>query len=445
MTSPRLKKEPMRNPRLSQAEEDCLAGFCRFFLGVEETIVFGREELRFEVMTDVMARNGCSGIMFSVLDQLETPWPEKEVLRFRDHYFSILAANELYVKLAVELSGKFIRQGERCIFFKGLGLIGSAYREHGWRPLSDIDVLVPGKEVAQRLAKLVGVNERTKENSGFTRRYKDFNRLNCRVSFSGRDVGMEFHYPMPNPALPLSMLIDLAKDDLFGGGNHFSGSLAVPDPAIHLLLLLVHLVNHHLGTRLIWHLDIAALIRHHGNGLDWDKVAQYAEAVEFLSILKFVLGSIAARFNVPVPGIIFDRRGRIALSSVNHGLLAAMTSGSNVFSDRFGGRRIWESPALSITKLKAILFYSLFPLLFNDQTGKWYGFNFGNARKSEMLAGLLALTLNKNSRPLCPAVKTALRYVVLPLLSVWVFPILLYFQIIKKPKIPNQGPGSPGT
>ena len=427
MRMQKIKKGRIRIPKLTRAEEDCLAGFCRFFLGVDDKITLDSEKLRFNVMTDVIARNGCSGIVFSILEPIEAPWPEKELLSLRGHYFSILAVNQLYTKLAVELNEKVMRNGARCIFFKGLGLIGSAYKEQGWRPLSDIDVLVPAKESARRLVQLVGTDDPA-EKSGFTRRYKEFNRLNCQVVSNRREVGLEFHFPMANPALPMSRLIELAKDDLFGGKEYFNGSLAVPEPAIHLLLLLVHLVNHHLGTRLIWHLDIAALIRLHKNDLDWDKVTGYAEAIEFLSILKAVLDSIRTRFGVDVPGFAFNRSGRVASSTINHGLLSAMTDADNVLSDRFGGRKLWESPALSIKKLKTIVFYSLFPLLFNDQPEKWYCFNFGNQHKSNMLSGLLALTFNTVPEKLFPGVRWALRFIVLPLLSLAVFPILLYFK-----------------
>ncbi len=420
-------KRRIRIPDLTRAEEDCLYNFCRFWLGVEPDIQFGPGKLRFDVLTQLMAHNGCGGIMFSILEQRETPWPEKEILCFRDHYFSILAANELYLKLAVELSDKARRGGTCCLFFKGLGLIGSAYREAGWRPISDIDVLVPSREHALQLARLAGADVETKSR-GFSGRYKEYNRLNSQVPFVDQNIGMEMHFPMPNPALPLSKLIELARSDLFAGESFLNGRLAVPEPAIHLLLLLVHLVNHHLGTRLIWHLDIAALIRLHANDLDWEKAAAYAERIEYLHVLQAVLDSIHSRFGVAIPKIDFSRGKRIAMSQVNHGLLATMMSSDNVLGDRFGGRKIWQSPALTLTKLKTIIFYSLFPLLFNDQPKKWYRFNFGNSRKSDMLLGLLALTFHTVPEKLFPWIRWTMRFMVLPLLSLAVFPILFYFR-----------------
>jgi hypothetical protein len=425
--APAGRQKRMRNPGLSQAEQGFLFALCRFFLGGGKNPVIVPDGSRFDVMTQVMIHNGCGGIMFSLLERSATTWPEGDALHFREHYLSILAANELYGKLAAELNDKARAAGMPCLFFKGLGLIDGAYGERGWRPVSDIDILVPGAKSAQRLAALAGADTE-RHGGGFTRRYKEYNRLNSQVLFAGRRIGLEFHFPMPNPALPLSRLAELARGDLFGAGAFRSGRLDVPEPALHLLLLLVHLVNHHLGTRLIWHLDIAALIRRHGNELDWDKAVFYAEAIEFFQVLRTVLDSIRTRFGVPVPEIERVRSGRVALSQLNRGLLTAMIGADNVLGDRFGGRRIWESPALSPAKFKTIVLYSLFPLLFNDQAGKWLRFNFGDRRKGAMLSGLLALSLDTVPERIPRPVQAALRFLVLPLLSLAALPVLLFFR-----------------
>jgi hypothetical protein len=425
---PEIRQKRMRNPGLSRAEQDVLFALCRFFLGIEAAPVRVPENSRFDVLTRVMCHNGCGGIMFSILERWAAPWPEKDVLRFRDHYLSILAANELYGKVAGALSDKARAAGLPCLYFKGLGLIGDAYGESGWRPVSDIDILAPSAEAARRLAALAGADIEC-EGGGFSRRYKEYNRLNSQVQFAGRRIGMEFHFPMPNPALPLSRLAELARGDLFGARTLRNGRLDVPDPALHLLLLLVHLVNHHLGTRLIWHLDIAALLRRHGNGLDWEKAVFYAEAIDFFQVLKAVLDSLRSRFGAVVPEIERFRGRRITLSPLNRGLLTAMTGAENVLCDRFGGRRIWESPALSPAKYKAIILYSLFPLLFNDLSGKWYSLNFGKRDKGGVLSGLLALTFNTVPEKLPRWVHAALRFLVLPLLSLAALPVLVFFRL----------------
>jgi hypothetical protein len=147
---------------------------------------------------------------------------------------------------------------------KGPVLAGQAYGDGGIRAFSDIDLWAVSRTGIFKLLDVL--DARMVEDS-------DFGGPIRRIRAPGAIVAtvdgweMEIRYPIPEPTDPmLEALAELAP----GRWPADDGWLAAPDPSLHVLVLLLHMSWYHYFSRLVWFLDLAALVSRRRAEIDFD-------------------------------------------------------------------------------------------------------------------------------------------------------------------------------
>ncbi len=388
-----------RKTPLNHEEERFMYALCRWYLGKQQDIAeiyaSARGAVREEVLYDYLVKNGCAGLFFKCIDEAGLQVPPDCLERYRSEYMAVEMNNLFYAGAAAEVDRMCRDLDINYVMMKGMALVETVYEETGIRPQSDIDLIVESREQAERLVDRMPGPRHTGVNFS-ARRYKDWVRTGGTI-FIGpaqKAVEVEIYFPVENAVLPMPELFFNISGRLFQSaeqGQNFS----LPDPSSHFLTLLVHLVHHHLGARLAWYLDIALAIEKHKDRLDWDFILHQCRRLELSGALSFILEMLGSRFGAAIPAEVLERARAEGRPGYNRGILAEMVSPRNVVMDSLGGGHIWLYPAISISKLKTVLLYSLFMFLFLDQSRFWFRFNLGGVKKQRVLGESVFIFLFK--------------------------------------------------
>lgn len=421
----------IKTPRLNRREVDFIYDFCQCYLR-KETNISRPQGIRDEVIYDYLRKNGCTGIFFKFLEDTGFQIPVELMEAYRGEYFSIEMNNTVYMKEAERVAGVCRRSGIGAVMMKGTALIESVYREKGLRPLSDIDLIVSSRRQALRLMELL--QSETHPGINFAGRFKDYLRTSGTLYNKqyDRTIEMEVYFPVEACYYPFPELFFNISGRLFKGGRaQRVNNLDIPEPSSHFLVLLVHLVHHHLGARLIWNLDMACLVNEYPGRMDWDFILYECRRLEYKDTLFHILRMLKEKFGLDIPGKVLDEAGRGR--GFNHGILKEMVSADNVIMDSLGGGKIWQFPALSLKKSRTIILYSGCLFLFNDQLYKWYTFNLGSKRKKRLMGELIAIFFFKHKYTGRKSVlKKIFGVFFVFLFSLIALPILLYYNFKKK-------------
>jgi hypothetical protein len=387
-----IKPSRTKLPALNDSEINFIYDICAWFAGKKNQIP-GPQGIRYPLLFDYLRKNGCTGAAFKFLEETNFPAPAEFRQRCLDEYLAHEMVNTVFMGTAARVADLCGQSGINYVMMKGVALLRSIYGDQAVRPLSDIDLIVENREAAELLTgRLQG---RTQEGITFTsRRYKDYGRINCDVydESLGREIEVEIYFPVDESTNPMIELFFKHSRRLFSSsGEKGAGELAAPDPTLHFLVLLIHLVHHHLGARLIWHLDIALLVARYGDDLDWEMIVGECKRMQFKDALFNILLTLKTRFLVDIPGEVLSEAGR--RPGYNYGMLKAMAAPPNVIMDSFGGGKLWQYPELSLKKLNTLIMYIFYPFLLNDQPHRWYTFNLGNRRRKRLIGELASMTL----------------------------------------------------
>jgi hypothetical protein len=148
---------------------------------------------------------------------------------------------------------------------KGAAIVADGYDDTGVRSFEDIDGFVPDREAALKLVSALELPVKEDVDAGgLYGRIRDPGKLTVTID----SIPMEVRYPVHPLHTPFF--------DLFAGGfpeiRMTTGDIAVPPPEWHFVFLLLHMSHHHLFARLVWFLDLVALVERHRGSFDWDWV-----------------------------------------------------------------------------------------------------------------------------------------------------------------------------
>lgn len=148
---------------------------------------------------------------------------------------------------------------------KGAAIVTDGYDDTGVRAFEDIDGFVPDRQAALRLVSALALPvEEDVDAGGLYARIRDPGKVTVMID----SIPMEIRYPVRPLHTPFF--------DLFAGGfpeaRMTTGNIAAPPPEWHFVFLLLHMSHHHLFARLVWFLDLAALVSRHRESFDWDLV-----------------------------------------------------------------------------------------------------------------------------------------------------------------------------
>jgi hypothetical protein len=122
--------------------------------------------------------------------------------------------------------------------------------------------------------------------------------------------------------------------DRSGKGPHIFG------PEAQILHLCAHLTLHHGGLetpRLLWLHDIAEVLVHYRDELDWPTMLAQARVNDLLMPLQQVLPRIAVDWQAPLPAAVLDELAQLAPSPAEERIVGRLAE-----EYRPAGRRLWD-------------------------------------------------------------------------------------------------------
>lgn len=188
--------------------------------------------------------------------------------------------------------------GERIftILLKGAALAPFYYRDHGVRPMGDIDVLVPVEDARAAAESLMATGWIPLELVDRALRLHSLPMRNA----AGHNLDLHWHLGdrlrMPNSEHAARAFIERAVPvELHGIATHI---LAPDDLLFHVC---VHGVRADGDARLRWPVDAITILREAGDTLDWARFLATARQWRFVPVLRDALRYVVDTLDAPAP------------------------------------------------------------------------------------------------------------------------------------------------
>lgn len=227
--------------------------------------------------------------------------------RLHKLYLDSATKNAILFQELEQILRAFGKLGQKLIILKGSALGTQIYPNLALRPMVDLDLLVdrskttPAISILQQLGFQIA---RVEEQQGFTINYE--NEIVLR-KYRAIDIVVEVHWSLFNSPyyqykLSQEWLWESAKTiDLNGA------TALMLKPEIQVLHLCGHLSYHHAGEGWLWRHDLAEMVMHYREGLDWDQIIEYAGRFELLITLQTNITSLQAIYGSIVPDEVFKK------------------------------------------------------------------------------------------------------------------------------------------
>jgi hypothetical protein len=281
---------------------------------LEERDLLARYSMDWEQCYQLIAANGIAPLVYSIIrDQgVFPPILEQKLQKAYEHN----RVRNIYIfsELKTILS-RYKVVGIPNILLKGVALSNEIYSGVALRPLTDMDLLVhPGEtESALEELKILGYESLMPERGGNSSLLFE-NEVLLAKPGPIRTV-IEIHWslldsPYYQHYLDMNWFWQTAsKLDFFGAPT------LIFSPEAQLLHLCSHFMLHHSGKRLLWQHDIAEVIVHYNETIDWGELCNRAKISDLVIPTQNILSSVIAKWHLPVQGEILKRLNELQPSS----------------------------------------------------------------------------------------------------------------------------------
>jgi hypothetical protein len=262
-------------------------------------------------------------------------------------YFS----NMLYCEKARNTCRKILAAARKhdipIVNFKGPVLAQQAYADPGIRAFADLDLCARSRADVLNLLEALGATiDEDSEHTGIVRRTRA---PGCVLAtFDGWEI--EIRYPAREATDPM---LDLLYRYDYGSNPPEDDCFASPDPAWHLVLLVLHLSWYHYYSRFVWFLDLAALVSRSRKQMDFEWVFQESKRLHAANLIA--LASRFCRMNIDPSFPEFP----VNSAAWNYRFLSLATNPRVIASEKFSlhQRTIWR--LMFILWLRMIRFFLL--------------------------------------------------------------------------------------
>ena len=280
----------------------------------EARALAARSSLDADVLLETARHGGLSPLLYHRAAGLDLMPAAVEAELEQDYYRSV-RANILLFDGLQEALHQLKACGVPVIVLKGGALALTVYANMGLRPMADVDLLVPPESVGRALRALtaLGYEGGPPLESGDA---VDVGAIHSnqlllrRPDGAARGSCLEIHwqlfwFPYYQQVMPAEwfwqtrrpLTVGTAETDMLG-------------PEGQLLHLCAHLIHHH-GTegpfRPLWLYDVAAVIGHYGERIDWDELLVRAEAYRVVLCLQRVVTRVHEAWRPPIPAEVLER------------------------------------------------------------------------------------------------------------------------------------------
>lgn len=232
------------------------------------------------------------------LDALPMPEPVRE--RLRTFYAVGQLRTTLLLRDATHVIGALQAAGLSVMVLKGLHLAMQVYSEPGLRTMSDIDIMVPERDLATAEAVLVGQGfgpQPRPDIQQFCRRSNHLARLS-----RPKAIPVEVHWTIERPTSPFTIDVDALwrRSQTIALGGLEVLALCPEDLLLHLCL---HTSYHHRFDRMALKglVDIDMVVAAFEGRLDWRQVARTARDWSAGSYVYSTLRLATMILETPVP------------------------------------------------------------------------------------------------------------------------------------------------
>jgi hypothetical protein len=281
---------------------------------LEEPVLLARCSMDWEQCYQLIAANGIAPLVYSIIrDQgIFPPILEQKLQKAYEHNH----ARNIYLFSELKtILHRFEVVGIPNILLKGCALSKEIYGGVALRPLTDLDLLVRPGETKSALGelKLLGYESlmpERGENSSLL-----FENEVLLVKPGPFRTVIEIHWslldsPYYQHYLDMNWFWQTAgKLDFFGAPT------TIFSPEAQLLHLCAHLMLHHSRRRLLWQHDIAEVIVHYNDTIDWGELLDRAKIFDLIIPTQNILSSVIAKWHLPVRSEILKRLNELQPSS----------------------------------------------------------------------------------------------------------------------------------
>ena len=264
--------------------------------------------------------NGISQKLYTIIKKLQ----DNNTLEFRteneigflnkmkNDYLFTAAKNTLLYSEFRRVADSFRDEKIDLMAMKGAALAELAYRDIGTRSMSDIDLLIKKQDLEKTDALFKGLGYTAADTSPFDIMDHPNNYLTTRDYRSSNPAHPSFHlhWHMVNSSVPAPYSAGIDMNDIWEDAVsvEIAGAAVLSMSPHHFLL---HLTEHamrvtHSASRLLYFMDIAALIKSYGQKLDWHKAVRAGKDYGVDIFMRNVLKLTHLNTGIDVPEWVMD-------------------------------------------------------------------------------------------------------------------------------------------
>lgn len=215
--------------------------------------------------------------------------------RLKGVYRHAWYANQLRLRDAAAVAGELTRRGIEPMLLKGAALTLLHYRDHGLRPMDDVDVMVRTADWSRAVNALAELAWRprvaiTPERVAATHGME-------LADAGGRHLDLHWHL-LPDHCWPA------ADDEYWARARHVDlhgVRVAVLDPTDQLFHTCAHGVKWERLPPLRWIADALAILRDPTVSIDWERLVDLGVRRRVVPALRDALGYLSTEMAAPVP------------------------------------------------------------------------------------------------------------------------------------------------
>lgn len=247
---------------------------------------------------------------------------------------------------------------------KGAALVELVYKDIGLRDMSDIDLLIRRDDLGELNAIFEQAGYYAIDPSSFDSIHNDNNYLTTRDYRSGTPSHPSFHihWHIVNSSVPAPYSSKIKMDEIWEDAMPVEIS-GVPVLSMSPHHFLIHLSEHamrvtHSASKLIYLLDIAALVSRYRDILDWNKVVGISKDNGLDRFVYNVLSLCRLNVGLELPEWVLDRL-KPEKRTIGERLFYNITARGNGFPGL--SYPVHQAMNKTITKKTSFIFRTLFP------------------------------------------------------------------------------------
>ncbi|MBU0634317.1 MAG: nucleotidyltransferase family protein [Candidatus Omnitrophica bacterium] len=288
-------------------EERMFSAEAALIILIIKRIIYGKDEyledllssrrINWGIFKELSIYHGIAPFIYSIFKELPAIIPASLMDFLRNDQYSNLVNNQILWQEFLQISKKFEEKKIAIVPIKGTAFLEDIYKQHPFRPMLDVDILVREEEVLKAEAIICSLGYK-KELFGLKEDY--WKKKQCHLSFCKKDKPLiEMHFALDfkrNNHKILPRLWERIRK-IYGKGEHIQ-VLSVEDSLFSLCLHLRRL-GKTLSLKNVC--DAALLLNKYRGNINWEYLLKQAYQDKMRTALFFLLSEVVIMTGVGIP------------------------------------------------------------------------------------------------------------------------------------------------